>query len=242
MDDFGHVNEESRLDDQIRLQLLIGIIAVPLLVWSTVFINLGQSYITWNEYRTLGELYYQLGYPANIAGSAFLVVGTIAILKRNKSNLAWILAGVYIFGWIWQFAFSYVIFPGVFGLENIDSIFVLSVIGYIRAYSIIAILLYAWWSIQDRVSYRSVYYSYLIYIALSGFVSYVFTGLLFGFGSHQIWNPEESFALKIPSIVISILGYLILLLFFISQLVDHRKTTIFEKTGVNYQDNDTFTT
>ncbi|MFX1579514.1 MAG: hypothetical protein ACFFBJ_07675 [Promethearchaeota archaeon] len=228
MDDFGLENEDKGLDDQIRLQIIIGIIAVPLLSVSSVFTHLGASYMSWSDYRPLGDLLYLIGHLTGISGSAFLVVGTIAILKRNGSSLAWVLAAVYIFDWIWHYAYIYAIFPGVMGLENVNEVFVLQVIGYVRTYSIIAVLLYAWWSIHDTVSYRPVYYSYIIYIALSRIVSYIVTGLLFGFGSHQIWTPEEAFALYIPDIIISSIGYLILLLFFITQFIDHRRIIIEE--------------
>ncbi|MFW9835436.1 MAG: hypothetical protein ACFFEK_15655 [Candidatus Thorarchaeota archaeon] len=226
MDDFGLENEDKGSDGQIRLQIIIGTIAVPLLIVSSVFVALGLSYMSWSDYRPLGDLCYLIGHLAGISGSAFLVVGTIAILKRNGSSLAWVLAAVYIFGWIWHYAYIYAIFPGVMGLENVNEIFVLQVIGYVRTYSIVAVLLYAWWSIHDTVSYRPVYYSYIIYIALDRIVSYIVTGLLFGFGSHQIWTPEEAFALYAPDIIISSIGYLILLLFFITQFIDHRRVII----------------
>jgi hypothetical protein len=58
MDDFGLENEDKRSDNQIRLQIIIGIIAVPLLIVSSVFTHLGLSYMSWSDYRPLGDLFY----------------------------------------------------------------------------------------------------------------------------------------------------------------------------------------
>ncbi|MFW9767396.1 MAG: hypothetical protein ACFFF9_09420 [Candidatus Thorarchaeota archaeon] len=226
------VVEDSKLtdginDQQIQVQLIIGIVAVPLLIMQSIFFALASSYSPgWNEYRALFELFYTLSRVMGISGGAFLVVGTIAILKRNGSNLAWILIAVYIFGWIWSYAFIYAIFPGVMGMEGIDGASVISTISNIRTYSEIAILLYAWWSIHDSVAYRFAYFSYLLTISSRGIISYVLTGLLFGFGGHQIWTPEEAFALFAPGLAVSIVGYVIIGLFLITQLIDHRRIKI----------------
>jgi hypothetical protein len=222
MADVEQKKSNDDLNCQLRLQLIIGIIAVPLLIAAAIFSTLGSSFSPgWSDYRALHDLFTMLGYVTGVPASAFLVVGTIAIIQRNKSSFAWMLAGVYTIGWIWRYAFSFVIFPGLMRID--ESMSLVIVISNVYSYSMVAVLLYAWWSIRGSVAYRPVYYSYLIYTVFGGYISYLVTGLLVGFGSHQIWTPEEAFALRTPSLVMSIVGYIILFLFLISQLIDHRR-------------------
>jgi len=181
------------------------------------------SFGSYSDYRTISRIFSYYANITGVTGAAFTLVGTIGILQRNRSSLAWIFAGVYIIGWIWRFAFSHVIFPGLFAIEGIDSILAISVVSNIYGYSLIAVSFYAWWSIHNVVANRSVYFSYLFLYTTGSVIAYLVGGLLFGFGVHVIYSPEESFMLGMPSLIMTTLEYLVLFLFFISQLFDSRK-------------------
>ena len=216
-------SDKSDLKDKTKLQLIIGSVGIPFSIISTILLTFVFSFGSHSEYWTISRILGGYAYITGVVGTAFIVVGTIGILQRNRSRLAWIFAGVYIIGWIWRYAFSFVIFPELMAIEEIDSILAVSTISMIYSYSLIAVSLYAWWSIRTVVAYRPVYFSYLLLYAFGGIIAYLVGGLLFGFGAHIIYYPEESFMLHMPNMIMTTLEYLVLLLFFISQLFDSRK-------------------
>jgi hypothetical protein len=223
MFDSGTDSKTTFLEAQIRLQLIIGLIGVPFLITSTFLLAFVWSYGSYSEYWIISDVFSIYAAITGVIGAAFTVVGTIGILQRNGSRLAWIFVMVYIIGWIWRYAFGYVIFPGVMAFEEIDSILAIDVIVSIYHYSLIIVSLYAWWSIHTVVASRPVYFSYIALYSLGGVVAYLMGGLLLGFGIHTIYSPEESLVLQLPNLIVTTLTYLVLFLFFISQLYNSRK-------------------
>lgn len=203
----------------IQIQLIIGIIAVPFLIVRELFNVLTLALAPYGADVLIIML---IANNAGIIGAAFLVVGTIAVIKRNGSNLAWIFVAVFSIGQVWRYSYNFLIFPGIIDIPNIDTFFVLSAIGLVYQYSIILISLYAWLSIRSAVKYRPLYFTYLILYAFGGIAMYLVTGILFGFGPQSISSFEESLAFRTPGLIIYILTTVVLSLFFISQLYDSR--------------------
>ena len=181
----------------IQIQLIIGIIAVPFLIVRELFNVLTLALAPYGADVLIIML---IANNAGIIGAAFLVVGTIAVIKRNGSNLAWIFVAVFSIGQVWRYSYNFLIFPGIIDIPNIDTFFVLSAIGLVYQYSIILISLYAF----------------------GGIAMYLVTGILFGFGPQSISSFEESLAFRTPGLIIYILTTVVLSLFFISQLYDSR--------------------
>ena len=223
------LDNDDNLRNQFRFQLILGIIAIPLLIVSAISSVFYVSYIGWSDYWDVGYFFFLIYYPTWLTGSVLALVGSIAIIKRNGSNFAWILVAVYASGWVWQIVYIHVIFPWFASLEGIDLGFVLSVILNTYTYSSIVASLYAWWSIHDSVAYRPIYFSYLTIFSLQGLISYLISGALFGFSGHSVYGPEEMLVYRIPSLVPTLLLHVILLLFFVSQLKDSRKIRLIEE-------------
>jgi hypothetical protein len=221
--DSSNLSGKTVSSNQIRLQLVVGFIGVPLSVASAFLWAFAFSFPSYGEYWAMYYLFSQFANITGLTGTVFTVVGSIGILQRNRSNLAWVFVVVYILGWIWHYAYSFVIFPGLMTIEEIDPILVISVIANIYGYSLVLASLYAWWSIHTVVVNRPVYFTFLLLYSIEGVVSYLVTSLLSGFGVHTIHSPEEAFALRVPSLIVTSIVYLVLFLFYISQLYDSRK-------------------
>jgi hypothetical protein len=220
--DSENVSDADASSAQIRLQLIIGLIGIPFLIASTLLWVFVSSYGGYSEYWTISSILYEFADSTGVIGAAFTVVGTIGILQRNRSSLAWVFVAVYIIGWVWRYASGYVVFATVMGIEEIDPILVIIIISSIYGYSMIAASLYAWWSIHAVVSNRPVYFSYLVLYSLGPVVAYLIRGLLFGFGPYAIHYPEESLVFQVPGLIMTTLVYLVLSLFYVSQLYDSR--------------------
>lgn len=226
--DSASSNEETHL---MRVQLIIGAAAVPVLIVMAVSDVL---VITFFSLENGWQLALLIANGSRIIGSTFAVVGAIAVIKRNGSRLAWILVAVYCIERAWPYAYVYVIFRGVVAIPDIDLISVVSTIVIAYQYSIILVSLYAWLSIISTVAYRPLYLAYILLYSLSGIATYLVTGIIFGFGRHISYTPADSFALQIPGLIVQILMYLVLFLFFISQLYDSRTTNQLKSDASNF--------
>lgn len=209
-------NEETHL---MRIQLIIGAAAVPVLIVLAVSDVLVNAFFSFENGWQLALL---IANSSRIIGSTFVVVGGIAVIKRNGSRLAWILVAVYCIERAWRYAYVFLIFPGIAAIPDIDLISVVSTIVIAYQYSMILVSLYAWLSIISTVAYRALYLSYILLYSLGGIATYLVTGIIFGFGIHISYTPADSIALQIPGLIVQILMYLVLFLFFISQLYDSR--------------------
>ncbi|MBD3160221.1 MAG: hypothetical protein GF309_15695 [Candidatus Lokiarchaeota archaeon] len=216
--------EWSEINDsriQINLQLRTGLVGILMLVISSI-LNALLPIISFSVDLTLGIWIGFLQDSAGVTAGAFLIAGNIAILKRNGSERAWILFVVYVFGWAWRYAYSYGIFPWLVSLEGVASILALNLVSFSHAYIVIILVVYAWWSIHEVVSNKAIYLSYLSLYAGYPLLSYLVTGILFGFGGIRVRTVEEAFIYNIPSLIISLMTSLVLLLFYLSQIDDER--------------------
>ncbi len=208
---------------QIQLQLLLGIIGIPLLVLSPIIWILAIAPPPTEMYEIVQYLLYNFSSFAWLIGTTFIVVGNIAVLRRNGSMRTWILLVVYILDVVGNYALSYATSAAVITPEDTDMIFIIMIIVALYRCIMILLSLTAWTSIRHVVSNRCSYLAYLALYSLGGIIVYLASGFLFGFGTLTVHNFEEVVLYQIPSIVVSVITNLTLLTFFIGQLGHSRE-------------------
>ncbi len=225
MDEFDPWVEENESKDQLKLQLMIGLIGIFFVIAASIF---GTLYIMTLFYANLREISYWFNFLASISGmtgSTFILVGNIANLKRDGSSLAWVLLCFYAISWVWRYPYVYAIVPWLAGIEEIDLLVSLYLLSYISTYSLKIPALYAWWSIHREVSHKEIYYSFLLLIALNPLLSDVLWSMLFGFGAHSVGSPEEMFILHTPYLFVSLLSAIVQMIFYLTQIGGEQDTT-----------------
>lgn len=214
MADIEYVDNIEDLGPEIRLQLVMGVIGIPLLIASVILNALAFSIAGFSAYRAMYYWLVSLAAVARDIGGPLLVVGEIGILQRNGSRRGWIFLALYVISWIWSYLFSFVIIPDIAPTAN----WLVGILAEAYYYSTFFFSLYAWWSIHSVVSNRLSYFSYLILNGFEPILAYGLSYLLFGSGPHSVYTPFELLQFLIPDLFCSILVYLVLSLFFIGQL------------------------
>jgi hypothetical protein len=209
----------------IRVQLIIGIIGVPLLIASLILLYYAYSFPLYGiKWQVLSITANRLG----IVGTVLTVVGSIAVIKRNGSQLGWVFVVVLGIKQLWRYLYPSVILHWLYITPSIDFESALITINYAYDYSIIFIALYAWLSIRSTVANRPMYLTYLILFTLGRVTVYLINTILYGFAPPALSTFEELIAYNAPYIIITILTYVVFFLFFVSQFYDSRTEQQFE--------------
>jgi hypothetical protein len=170
------------------------------------------------EWQVLSITANRLG----IVGTVLTVVGSIAVIKRNGSQLGWVFVVVLGIKQLWRYLYPSEVIRLLAITPGIDFESALTTIIYTYDYSIIIISLYAWLSIRSTVAKRPLYFTYLILFSLGEVVVYLINTIRYGFVPPPLTNFEELIAFQAPYIIIIILTYVVFFLFFASQFYDSR--------------------
>ena len=216
----------------IRVQLIIGIIGVPLLIASLILSYYAYSFPLYGmEWQVLSITANRLG----IVGTVLTVVGSIAIIKRNGSQLGWVLVVVLGIKQLWRYLYPFVIIRLLASTPGIDYESTLITIIYIYDYSIIIISLYAWLSIRSTVAKQPLYFTYLVLFSLGEVIVYLINTIRYGFAPPPLTTFEELIAFQAPYIIIAVLTYVVFFLFFTSQFYDSRTEREFGSSFGNFE-------